>query len=309
MTASLLALSNMIVDDVQFADGKQRRQLGGAALYAALGAACWWRKVAIVAGVGADLDIHAQGALARWGLRTEGLLVRDPCTIGSHLVYSADGERTETPWHGPEHFKRMQLDAADIPGSLLPAAATYLFQGIAEAFWGAYHPRRVQLGVTLWELQADAAIPDNWPAVADLLPAVDVFSSNFTEARALLGVVEPLQALQQLLAAGARSVVLRLGADGALVATGNAGWHVRPPVSLVVDVTGAGNAFCGGFLAGWCLRPGDLEAAARCAAASAALTVAQYGPPDPQRGEALRALARAAPVQPVPLHLLNATHP
>jgi sugar/nucleoside kinase (ribokinase family) len=63
---------------------------------------------------------------------------------------------------------------------------------------------------------------------------------------------------------------------------------------LVVDVTGGGNAFCGGFLAGWCIRPGDLEHAGRCAAASAALAIAQIGlPAATHLREAPRLAARA----------------
>ncbi|MFT3820785.1 MAG: carbohydrate kinase family protein [Rubrivivax sp.] len=300
MSAPLLALSNLIVDDICRADGAQRRQLGGAGLYAALGAAFWWPEVALVAGVGADLDDHAQGALARWGLRDEGLLVRDAHTIGSRLVYRDDGERTETPWHGPEHFERLQLGPAQIPAALLPAAGCYLFQGLRPAYWDAYAGLRDRLGVTLWELSADAARPECWPAVRARLQGVDVFSLNRTEALALLGAAEPRAAAAALLDAGARCIVLRLGADGALVADARSMLRLRPPPGPVVDVTGAGNAFCGGFLAGRCRHGGDLEAAARCAAASAALTIAQHGPPDPRRAEALHALAAAARIDALP---------
>jgi sugar/nucleoside kinase (ribokinase family) len=46
----------------------------------------------------------------------------------------------------------------------------------------------------------------------------------------------------------------------------------------VVDVTGAGNAYCGGLLVGL-VEHGTLEMAAAHAAVSAALTIEQIGPP------------------------------
>ena len=68
--------------------------------------------------------------------------------------------------------------------------------------------------------------------------------------------------------------------------------RLHPPASRVVDVTGAGNSFCGGFLAGWC-HTHDLEWAARAAAAAAAQTIAAFGPPERIERETLDALAEA----------------
>jgi fructokinase len=55
-----------------------------------------------------------------------------------------------------------------------------------------------------------------------------------------------------LLAAGPAVVLLTRGAAGALVVTA-AGERDVPAVPVeVVDTIGAGDAFCGGFLSGWC---------------------------------------------------------
>ena len=51
----------------------------------------------------------------------------------------------------------------------------------------------------------------------------------------------------------------------------------------MVDVTGGGNSFRGGFLAGSCQKPGDLEHAAGCGAAAAAICIARYGLPKPSQ--------------------------
>ncbi|SDN79059.1 carbohydrate kinase family protein [Ensifer sp. YR511] len=302
----LLVLSNVIVDDVWEADGRHRGlNLGGAAVWAAVGAKFWLPAVGIVAGVGEDIDQVSGGWLRKHGLLPDGEIKRTANTIRSTLRYLPDGDRTETPAFGPEHFQNLQLIPADIPPSLRPAAATYIFRDLWPEFWDSYSEYRSQLGKTLWELQGDVAGAKYWSAIKTQLSNVDIFSLNLAEAECLLGAERTPQDLtSELIDAGAGIVVLRMGARGAMVASGNARLFVRPPNYKVGDVTGGGNAFCGGFLAGWTLNPGDLELAARTAAASAALCIGQYGLPDPAVSNVAVKLADACQVEwdsPVPL--------
>jgi len=54
--------------------------------------------------------------------------------------------------------------------------------------------------------------------------------------------------------------------------------HVPAIPTTVVDTTGAGNAFCGGFLAGF-IQTGDLLTAARYGRVAASFLVEQVGLP------------------------------
>ncbi|MCA9968050.1 MAG: hypothetical protein KC423_27580, partial [Anaerolineales bacterium] len=74
-------------------------------------------------------------------------------------------------------------------------------------------------------------------------------------------------------------VALRQGAAGSLLYDGENGRFYRIPAApaTVVDVTGAGNAFCGGLLVGW-LETNDIRQAAAMACVSAAMTIEQVGP-------------------------------
>ena len=71
-----------------------------------------------------------------------------------------------------------------------------------------------------------------------------------------------------------------MGAVGSLAYERASGRFLRVPAApaRVLDVTGAGNAYAGGMLVGWC-ESGSLEYAAACAAVSAALVIEQIGPP------------------------------
>lgn len=86
----------------------------------------------------------------------------------------------------------------------------------------------------------------------------------------------PDRALQQLHARGCQRVLVSLGAEGLLVSE-PAGLGrqtlAAPPVSEVLDVTGAGDALAAGVCAWLCRRPDDLLGAARLGQHLAALTV------------------------------------
>jgi len=272
--------------------------LGGAASYAAVAARLWWDEVAIVAGVGADLETVTSGKLGAFGLRDDGYLRRSPHTIHSKLVYRADGSRTETPSYGPDHFAGLQILPEDSPATLLPAAGTYVFRDLDRRYWASLHKIRSELGILLWELQDDD-IAGRWSEAAALMPLADLFSCNLAEGRTLFGDVPPLRMCATILEAGAKMAVVRMGGAGALIATRDTALRVVPPASDVIDVTGGGNAFCGGLLAGWLLNDGDVGFAARCAAASAAHALSQFGPANPLERDQARAWAAATGISPI----------
>jgi sugar/nucleoside kinase (ribokinase family) len=108
------------------------------------------------------------------------------------------------------------------------------------------------------------------------LPYLDLLFLNQDEARMLSGFADPDQAARRMQALGAGDVIIKLGAEGCAVFTSDgvsrfAGFQVE-----VVDTTGAGDCFVGGFLAA--LSEGcDYSGAARFANAVGALSVQKLG--------------------------------
>ncbi|MET8677644.1 ribokinase [Streptomyces sp. NPDC004647] len=123
-----------------------------------------------------------------------------------------------------------------------------------------------------------APLPDGVPALCDPL-VVNEHEARFllSDDPAAAGSSTPEAWAAALLARGPRSVVVTLGAEGALVATAD-GSSVRvpsPPVRAV-DTTGAGDAFTGAL--GWRLGAGDdLETAVRFAVRVGAAAVTRPG--------------------------------
>jgi sugar/nucleoside kinase (ribokinase family) len=111
----------------------------------------------------------------------------------------------------------------------------------------------------------------------NLLPGVDILFTDESEAGSITGEADLEAAAKKLLASGPRLVVIKRGAEGALLAS-QAELIRQPalPVAEVVDSIGAGDAFDAGVLygelAGW-----KLEETAHFAAITAALTLGGVG--------------------------------
>lgn len=133
------------------------------------------------------------------------------------------------------------------------------------------------------------------PYFADFWPLIDIAFLNRGEAQSLTGSSDTA-ATEKLLQSGTRHVVLTLGADGALLASANAGIATIPAVAATaIDTTGAGDTFMAVALASAALRGVELDTRAIGHAASAsALTVSRRGTRSafPTAGELQAILAR-----------------
>jgi pfkB family carbohydrate kinase len=125
--------------------------------------------------------------------------------------------------------------------------------------------------------------PELMPFVEDMLGQVDIFMPSDQEVENLF----PGDAMQMEDCArwfaerGPRLVVIKLGSDGCYVyergAKGQAQqWHVPALPVNVVDVTGAGDTFCGGFMADF-VQHADPTRAAVTGTVAASFCIEDYG--------------------------------
>lgn len=119
------------------------------------------------------------------------------------------------------------------------------------------------------------------PAIAPLLPLIDLLVVNEVEGADLLGwerigAATAKAAARAILACGPGAVALTLGGQGAFIGQGETFAHLTAPPVIVVDTTAAGDAFTGalaaGLAAGWTFR-----AAAERAVRVGSLTVTKAG--------------------------------
>ena len=208
-------------------------------------------------------------------------------------ITERDGRRTQV-WRTPAN--------AGLYAMLRPPAETLppRYRG-ARAFHIGVHPERPDAAL-LASLRAlgDARIsvepftratrPVSRETLQTLCSAGHVFSPNELEAVSLVGEGSPVALCRRLAAAGAKVVCVRRGEKGAIVHDGETGETWRVPAFLedqssLADVTGCGNAFCGGFMAG--LVSGEsLERAACWGSAAASVMAEHVGVPTAPAGDA-----------------------
>lgn len=135
----------------------------------------------------------------------------------------------------------------------------------------AYDPN---VRLKLWPLARAKAV------IGATIPLVDCFLPGVDDMRLICGLDAPDDMLDWCHAQGATQVVLKLGAQGAIVSDGRRRTAIAPFRVEAVDATGAGDCFDGSLLAR--LAAGEsLVAAARHASAAAALATTGYGAVEP----------------------------
>ena len=146
------------------------------------------------------------------------------------------------------------------------------------------------LRLKLWPLARAQACIEKAVALCD------IFLPSLEDMVTLTGLTEPDKIVNWSHAHGAPIVVLKLGADGALVSDGQRQLHLKARTVTVVDATGAGDCFCGNLLARLALGD-DVFAASHYANAAAALAVQAYGAvgPLPTAAQVMGTMAKAVP--------------
>jgi sugar/nucleoside kinase (ribokinase family) len=197
------------------------------------------------------------------------------------VLVAPGGERTMLPDRGAN----LALAPGDLPGEVLAAGGhlhlsgyTLLDAGCRPAGRAALQRARAAgMSVSVDPASAAPLAACGAEAVLSWIGGADVLLPNLDEARVLTGEADAERAARALVhAAGAREVVVTLGAGGALWTDGVAVVRAPAAAAAVVDSTGAGDAFAAGWLAA--RRAGlDPAAALRAGCAAGAAVVAQPG--------------------------------
>lgn len=114
----------------------------------------------------------------------------------------------------------------------------------------------------------------------DCVPGAFLVKANREEARLLTGESDPARAAEALIAAGAETVVITLGGDGALLRGQGLRREVPGRPAVPLNTTGAGDTFAGTLLArmaGAAFYPPAIAAGLEEAVAAAAQAVERWG--------------------------------
>jgi 2-dehydro-3-deoxygluconokinase len=276
---------------------------GGDTSNAAIAAARQGARVGYVTALGADMPGDRFIDLwQREGVDTSCVLRTDRHQTAVYFItHDASG-------HHFLHYRTgsaaSMYAASDVPAAAIAAARILYVSGISQgisvtacdAVFAAIdvavrHGVKVAYDTnyrpSLWPPARAAAVIHAAMAHAEYaLPGAD-------DVRVLTGLSDPDAMLDFYLRLGPRVVVLRMGQAGAYLATADQRVRIPSHHVVAVDATGAGDTFCGSFLAR-ILAGDNPEAAARYASVAAALACTGYGAvaPIPYAAAVRQALGR-----------------
>jgi sugar/nucleoside kinase (ribokinase family) len=249
----LTAIGTLAFDTVETPYDKRDEALGGSATYFAA-AAARFGQVGLVGVVGTDFPDEHLANLRDMGADCGGVEVVEGKTFRWGGRYEADWNTRHTTFTDLNVFEgfdpKVPEEYRDARFVFLANAAPAIQKKALEQFRAPKFT--VADTMNLW---IDIAKDD----LFELLRHVDGIVLNDEEARMLSGENHLLSAARSVLSLGPKFVVLKKGEHGAFLIGENVHFSLPAyPVEKVVDPTGAGDSFAGGFV-GYVASVGNTE--------------------------------------------------
>lgn len=252
---SILVVGSVAYDTIKTPAGSRADALGGSATFFSV-AASYFAPVSVVAVVGDDfLDEHV-GLIESHGVDTSGLDHAAGETFRWSGVYSSDDvnsrETLDTRLNVFADFSpRLSAEQRDKPYLFLANITPALQSGVLAQM--ASRPKLVALDtMALW-------IDHSREALTKAVSSADVVFMDEGEARSFSREHSLRAAAHRILAMGPTTVVVKRGEHGALLFRRQMIFAAPAfPLDHVVDPTGAGDSFAGGFM-GYLASTGDLS--------------------------------------------------
>ena len=248
---AILVVGSVAFDSIETPYGKVDHCLGGAATHFAL-AASYFTDVRVIAVVGEDFSPKHEAVFEARGIDIRGIEHAPGLSFHWTGAYSGTLSEAQTLGTDLNVFEKFE---PKIPEQYLDTEYLFLanIDPVLQARVRSQMPKvRMVCGDTMnyW-------IKDHAANLAKVLRELDVLLINDTEARMLSGEQNPVRAAEAVLAMGPKSLVVKHGEYGATSFFGQHSFGAatvpRPfrapalPLAEVVDPTGAGDSFAGGF--------------------------------------------------------------
>ena len=243
---SILSVGTVAFDAIETPFGKTEKIIGGASTYFCLAASFFSKKINLVSVVGGDFPESAIEMLEEHNINTIGLqIIQDQKTFfwsGRYHKNMNVRDTLETQLNVlekfnpiiPEHFKEPDFLML---GNLTPSIQRKAVDQITTK------PKLIVLDtMNFW---MDHFMND----LKEVLKQVDVLTINDDEARQLSSEESLVKAAKRILKMGPKYLIIKKGEHGALLFDKKDMFFAPAiPLENVLDPTGAGDSFAGGFV-------------------------------------------------------------
>lgn len=249
----VLIVGSVALDTVRTPSGEVEGALGGAAVHSSV-AASFFSPVRIVGVVGDDFpNVHLEflknrridltglqicpGKSFRWSGYYEGDL-NQACTLSTDLNVFEQFRPALPPSYCSSQFVFLANIDPDLQLEVLNQVS---------------NPSLVACDtMNFW-------IDSKKDALVEVVRRVDIVFLNDAEARQLTGTTNLIKAAREILALGPKAVVIKKGEHGALLFSEDTLFAAPSyPIEDLIDPTGAGDSFAGGFM-GYLASAGDVS--------------------------------------------------
>ena len=242
---SLLVTGSIGIDTVKTPHGVSENCLGGSSVYFSM-AASFFNPVRFVGVIGNDCPFDL----------AEGFAGRNVDLTGLELRKDSKTFR----WSGTymENMDDRNTDAVELNVlAEAPPKVPTAFKDSRFVFLANSHPglqmellQQVDAPTFVAADTMDLWIEHNLDELKTFLGQIDCLLINEDEARVLAGVSNLILAADAILAMGTKLVLIKKGASGSLMRNADGDSFLLPafPATEVVDPTGAGDSFAGGFM-------------------------------------------------------------
>lgn len=240
---AIAVVGSIGLDTIRTPAGRVEDVLGGSAAYFSL-AARHFLPVSLVAVVGRDFPADARAMLEHPELDLSGLEVADGKTFRWEGVYSADMNSRETLRTELNVFEQFKPKLPERTRALKNVFLANIDPTLQQDVLGQLKQPQLVLADTMnyW-------IHSKRDELLKILRQVRMLIINEEEAREITGEALTHKAARAILSLGPETVVVKQGEHGAfLQSSGEYFSCPAVPIETVVDPTGAGDSFAGGFV-------------------------------------------------------------
>jgi len=273
---SLVIIGSIAFDTVETPFERKERIVGGSCSYASL-AASYFTDTKIVSVAGKDFPKEMIEVFNQKGIDTRGLILTKGKTFFWEGHYGEDPNQRTTLKTEINVFKDFKPDLlpeyrkADIVflGTIDPALQLEVLQQVES-------PKITAMDTI------NLYIDQRYESLLEVIKKIDIFFGNDEEIKKITGEKNLIRAGKKLLEQGPSFVVIKKGEHGVIIIGKSfISGMLAHPCEIVVDPTGAGDSFAGGFL-GYLdkvnsFEEKDIRKAAVYGSVMASFTIEEFG--------------------------------